>query len=110
MPLIPPRWDRRRTEAFDFDTTHRLVTWNTQTLILALLRAGSDPCQTKFYQVAEKVTKLTHEIKEYHGIILAARKQRKERNIFSVSPLFNQLLENANAERDADKFRGGTLL
>ena len=33
---------------------------------LALLKAGSDPHQTKitsFYQVAENVTKLTHEIR-----------------------------------------------
>ena len=56
--------------------------WSHETRkYLALLRAGSDPCQTKitsFYQVAEKVTKLTYENEEYHGIVLAAEEQQKE--------------------------------
>ena len=73
---------------------------------MALLKAGSDPYPTKitsFYQVAENITKLTHEIKEYHKIVLAAEEQQKEWNIIvSISPLFNQHL--VNAEHNAEKF------
>ena len=53
-----------------------------------------DPIKiTSFYQVAENVNKLIHEIKEYHKIVLAAEEQRKETNIVSIIPLFNQLCE-----------------
>lgn len=70
---------------------------------LALLRSGSDPCQTKitsFFTVVEKINRLTDAVPEY--IIQATEEQRRERHITSVSPLFNQLL--MNAESNAQKF------
>ena len=71
---------------------------------MLLLKSGSDPSQTKitsFFDIVEKITKLTDAAPEYNAIIRATEEQRRERRITSVSPLFNQLL--LNAEHNAQK-------
>ena len=71
---------------------------------MILLKSGSVPSQTKitsFFDFVEKITKLTDAAPEYNAIIQATEEQRRERRFTSVSPLFNQLL--LNAEQNAQK-------
>ena len=56
---------------------------------------------TSFFNTVDKLTDLVSKETKINAIVEAAQEQMKSRNFDSVSPLFNQLLRNA--ERNCQK-------
>ena len=87
---------------------------------LALLKAGSSNGQTKltsFIEVVEKISELITNAEPQYNAILLAKDSFRQRHAESISPLFEQLLRNAeqNIEKVpkqiySSNFTGGTTL